>query len=64
MSTILPKPNVSVTESAAGGNHDIAITAERDGKSRTWTGSATTSSDAVKGAVEKMLGDPRTGEYL
>lgn len=62
--TTLPKPDVSVAETAAGGSHDIAITVARDGKSRTWTGSAGNHPDAVKGAVEKMLGDPRTGEYL
>jgi hypothetical protein len=61
----LPKSEVSVSEAQGDGSHSFAITARREaGKDRTWTGSASTPSGAVKEAVEKMLSDPRTGEYL
>jgi hypothetical protein len=60
----LPKPDVTVAEASDSGTHSIAITARRDGKDRTWSGSAPTSAGAVRDAVDKMLADPRTGEYL
>ena len=63
--TTLPKSEVSVSEASGEGSHSIAITARREaGKDRTWSGSASTPSGAVKEAVEKMLGDPLAGEFL
>ena len=63
----LPKPSVSVTTSQDGstGRHDVTITASREsGKEQAWTGSGPSSSEAIKGAVEKMLGDSKTAELL
>lgn len=62
----LPDSEVSVTQSSDTVNNktSIAITARRDGKDRTWSGEASTTQGAVKEAVEKMLKDPRSGEYI
>jgi hypothetical protein len=65
--TTLPQPEISVEatpEGTASSSRDVAITASRDGKSRIWSGTGGTIPEAVKGAVEKMLSDPHTAEYV
>lgn len=69
----LPKPDVSVdvTPTPDGSAQGVVINVSRDNKSydgaldkRAWSGHGRTVGEAVKGAVEKMLSDPRTGEYI
>jgi hypothetical protein len=62
----LPQPDITVTDSAddKSSAREFAVTASRDGKSRTWTGTGPDAAGAVKGVVEKMLGDPQTAEYV
>lgn len=64
--TILPKPDVTVDVSPApdGSTTGATVTVQRDGKSRAWIGEGKNTNEAVKGAVEKMLGDSRTGEFM
>ena len=61
----LPRPEVNVSTSQEGSKHDVTVTASREsGKEQRWTGSGSTYAEAVKGAVEKMLGDSKTAELL
>jgi len=61
----LPAPDISVDHAnASSTTHVIVVTAKRDGKSRTWTGEGSTVNEAVKGVVEKIFADPRSGEFM
>lgn len=64
--TTLPKPDVSaeVAPSPDGTKTGATVTVTRDGKSRSWVGEGNTASEAVKGMVEKMLDDRKTGEFM
>jgi hypothetical protein len=42
----------------------ISVTASRNGKERTWSGEGKSGAEATQRVVEKMLQDPRTGEFL
>lgn len=66
MSTVLPRPTVTVTESSSpdGTTKEIVIHAARDNKDTKWSGTGATTLEATRGALEKMLNDPITGEYL
>lgn len=62
----LPKPLVTadVSPSPDGSSQGASVKVERDGKSRSYVGEGKTINEAVKGVIEKMLGDPRTGEFM
>lgn len=60
----LPKPTVDVAERDGYGYKGIDVTVSRDGKSRTWSGTSSTTQGAVRDAVEKMLDDHHTAEYV
>ncbi len=62
----LPPTDVTVVESpqTEAGRKSYAVTARRGGVERTWSGEAGTDTGAIKEVVEKMLNDPRTGEFV
>ena len=65
MSTTLPRPDISISESDNGcGGKSVTITASRDNKSKSWSGTSVNTTGATKEAVEKMLSDRSTAEYL
>ncbi len=61
----LPQPEITVAETDGDtGSKRYAVTATRDGKSRTWSGEGVTATGAIKEVVDKMLGDHHTGEFV
>lgn len=61
----MSRPTVSVTtESGVDGTHGTAITVSRDGRQRTWSGSGSSPTASTGEAVQKMLDDPHTAEYV
>lgn len=66
MSTILPRPTITVTESTSpdGASKEVVINAARDNKDTKWSGTGANTLDATRGAVEKMLNDRAAAEYL
>lgn len=66
--TTLPRPDVNVTHAterdpnAPPGSMDVVIS--RDGKAKSYRVVGDTGPAIVKDAVEKVLGDPHSGEWL
>lgn len=62
----LPRPDVAVNAGceAETGTHHTAITVNRDGRARTWSGSGVSPTTSTAEAVKKMLDDPITAEYV
>ena len=64
----LPRPAVTVTTSTKNGDlgsvQTTTITISRDGKSKSYEGSGSTHAAATGRAVEKMLDDTHTAEWL
>ncbi len=60
----LPRPDVTVTEHHTGDSYSLDVVISRDGKPRSYTGTGSSSHGATKDAVEKLLGDPYTAEWL
>ncbi len=59
----LPRPDVAVTTRETPVGSEADITVSRDGMSKTYSGRGTPNG-AVKEAVEKLLGDGHTAEWL
>lgn len=62
----LPRPEVSVTTRQTDSGNDVEVSISRDGKARNYTGggAGVAHNDAVKQAVEKIIADPHTAEWL
>ncbi len=63
----LPRPNVKVNSTTIGNEYITEISISRDGddSGKTYRGSSESSrSGAIKSAVEKLLGDGYTAEWL
>ncbi len=61
----LPRPDVQVVTRQTEVAQECDIVISRDGKAKTYVGSDATSRDgAVKEAVEKIIGDGQTAEWL
>lgn len=57
----LPRPTVEVTDSPDGKTH---VVISRDGKSKSWEVAGSTGKEMVKDAVEKIISDPYSAEWL
>lgn len=57
----LPRPTVDVTDTPDGKSH---VVISRDGKARSWAIEGSTSKEMVKDAVEKVISDSHTAEWL
>ena len=68
MTEKLPRPTVSVSTgiqgSAGNETHTVDIAIARDGKEKHYTGAGSTTASGVREAVEKMIGDGSTAEWL
>lgn len=66
MATTLPRPEVKTVPdfSHQDGNMHVDIVVSRDNKAKSFHGAGSTQVEAVSDAVEKMLGDRATGEWL
>lgn len=66
--TVLPRPTVNVTptverdSTAPAGSVDVVIS--RDGKAKSYQADGSSVTEVVKDAVEKILNDPHTAEWL
>lgn len=62
----LPRPDVEVTSEvpSSNGGAKVNIKVSRDSKSATHEGSGNDSNAATAEAVKKLLGDPKTAEWL
>lgn len=58
----LPRPEVSVTPSQDGQAHDLVI--HRDGKAKSYRVSGVARKDIIKDAVQQVLGDRHSAEWL
>lgn len=70
MSTPLPRPKVEVTParerdpSAPPGAHDVTISREGFATVKTYRTGGGVTKDVVRDAIEQIIGDRHTGEYL
>lgn len=62
----LPRPTVTVNSRDEGMGHTVDVTISRDNKARTYSGGGTGKSrDAAFGeAVDKILGDHNSAEWI
>ena len=66
----LPQPNVDVTIADATSpdgqtsGKQVDVVLSRDGKARSYSSGGSGAAEAVKGVVEKILGDHHTAEYV
>ena len=58
---IIPRPDVTVTHTDDGKSH---VVISRDGRGKSYEVNGTTPDEKVKDAVEKVLNDSYTGEWL
>ena len=63
----LPRPTVTATTGGGGDSplaEHVEVKIERDGKSQTVQGFGQTEAARARDAVERLLGDARTAEWL
>ncbi len=60
----LPRPDVTVTEHHTGDSYSLDVVISRDGKAQSYTGTGSSSREAIKDTFVKVLNDPRIAESL
>jgi len=60
MTTILPRPDVNVTKT----NDGDFVVISRDGRGKSYKIEGISTSEQIKGVVEKVINDKYTGEWL